>query len=145
MLPWGKMGHKSNELLKSYHETSFDRSRKKNVTNIVHLWTRAKKARTKPSASTHVRFMTNSQPFHWDHFKGFYHIWKCFPNGNKLSQGGKKLFWWVKCKWIKTTWIKFPLKYTQDWPLRTNALGRYGLWVGGVESLGSSLELPLCS
>ena len=24
MLPWGKMGHKSSELLKPYHETSFD-------------------------------------------------------------------------------------------------------------------------
>ena len=52
----------------------------------------------------------------------------------------KTIFWWVKCKWIKNMWIKFPLKYTGALKLGKRCLAKHGLTVTKPKNFELDLE-----
>ena len=43
---------------------------------------------------------------------GFKKLIKKSQNAYSTSKAPRKIFWWVKCKWIRNIWITFPLDYT---------------------------------
>ena len=50
---------------------------------------------------------------------------KKVPEASWTSNGSyKTIFWWVKCKWIRNMWIKFPLKYTGALKLGEKMFGK---------------------
>lgn len=57
----------------------------------------------------------------------FLRLIKKVPEASWTSNDSyKTIFWWVKCKWIRNMWIKFPLKYTGALKLRGKMFGKTG-------------------